>query len=287
MKRHLTNVFLERGIFGINFFFVIMMILTFYFQWNLELFFYSLIFTTLVLSYLMFSKFRVFSKGIILSNLFVYFYFLYPYIGVFSTQYFPQISTYILILYTLFLSYILLEFLGKKEEILKTIPNISVTPIVFVFLGSFLVGAIFFFVGEPIPKEIFSIEQGATNLILYILFLAFLIGISEQLLFTGFLFQTYKTMTSEMEAQIQTSILFVAFHMLRIQAVIASFVLVYGSNAYFYMTLYFLALFLFMNISILLYRGFTFKGKQIKGSFTYSVIFHTLVDFTLIYLIIV
>ncbi|MCH8519367.1 MAG: hypothetical protein LAT82_01290 [Nanoarchaeota archaeon] len=108
--------------------------------------------------------------------------------------------------------------------------------------------------------------------------LALLIGISEQLLFTGFVYNTYKTMTTELDAQIQTSILFVAFHMIRIQVLIESFVTFYFELAYVYLILYFLALFIFMNISIMLFRGY----KNVKGSLLYSILFHTFVDFSLI-----
>lgn len=282
MKYLYNNILLERGVFIINFLFVIAMILFFYFNYSTKYLFYILIGTTFVLSYLMFYKHKIFSKGIILTNLFVYFYFLYPYIGRLTSELFTSLSTYILILYTLFLAYILLEFSGRKEDVLNSVFNTKITYILLTILIGFVFGIIFYLVGEPIPSSVFTQDSSLPMLIFQIFIISFLIGISEQLLFTGFLYNTYVSMTRPADAQIQTSLLFVAFHMLRIEVIIASFFTVFMQLAYLYLFLYFLALFIFMNISIILYRGL----KNIKGSFVYSVVFHTIVDFTLILVII-
>lgn len=282
MKYLYNDILLERGVFLINFLFVIAMILHFYFEYSTQYLFYILTGVTFVLSYIMFYKHKKFSKGIILTNLFVYFYFLYPHIGRFSSELFPNLSTYILILYTLFLAYILLEFSREKEIVLKSIFNTKMNYILLSILIGFVFGIIFYLVGEPIPSEIFAGESTLPSLILNIFIISFLIGVSEQLLFTGFLYTTYASMTRPIDAQIQTSLLFVAFHMLRIEVIIASFFTIFLELAYLYLFLYFLALFVFMNISIILYRGI----KNMKGSFAYSVIFHTIVDFSLILMIV-
>ncbi|MFP4402022.1 MAG: hypothetical protein ACLFPL_02225 [Candidatus Nanoarchaeia archaeon] len=274
----ISNHLLDRGVFFLNFLFVVAMILIFYFQLELKYFFYGVIITTFIFSYLTFSKYRKFSKGIILSNLFIYFYFLYPYIAEFFSQINPQLTNYILILYTLFLALILLEFLGKKNEVLQTIYNVNFKRLLQICLFAIPFGILFYLVGEPIPREIFSIDSSLINTILHALFVAFLIGVSEQFLFTGFVHNMYSTMTSKVDAQIQTSILFVLFHMLRIKVIMGSFVLMYNQFAYLMILCYFLALFIFMNISIYLFRG----SKHFKGSIVYSVLFHTLVDFILI-----
>lgn len=282
MKYLYNDILLERGVFTINFFFVIAMILFFYFQYNIEYIFYSLITTTFILSYIMFKKHKVFSKGIILTNLFVYFYFLYPHVGRLSYELFSDASTYILIFYTLFLAYIFLEFSGKKNLVIDSILNYKLSYLLLTVLIGFMFGIIFYFVGEPIPSSMFLEESTLPSIVLNIFIISFLIGISEQLLFTGFLYNTYASMTHPIDAQIQTSLLFVAFHMLRIEVIIASFFTVFMKLAYIYLFLYFVALFVFMNISILFYRGI----KNYKGSFIYSVLFHTIVDFSLIMLII-
>lgn len=282
MKYLLNDILLERGVFIVNFFFVISMIISFYFNYSSKYTFYTLIFTTLLLSYVMFKKHRKFSKGIILTNLFVYFYFLYPYVGNFTYELFSEASNYILILYTLFLAYLFLEFLGKRLEVLSSIFNTKFQYLALSLLFAFLFGILFYFVGEPVPFSLFTQSSSLSILIVQILLFSFLVGISEQLLFTGFLYNTYSSMTRPIDAQIQTSLLFVAFHMLRIEVITESFLVQFIELAYVYIFLYFLALFVFMNVSILLFRGF----KKIKGSFTYSVIFHTIVDSTLIILVI-
>ncbi|MFT4244214.1 MAG: type II CAAX prenyl endopeptidase Rce1 family protein [Candidatus Woesearchaeota archaeon] len=236
---------------------------------------------TIFLSYYFFNKNRVFSKGIIITNLFVFFYFLYPFIGEFISLTTPQISTYVLILYTLLLAYLFLEFLGKKQEVLMTFKNSKVSILLILIPLSIITGFLFFIIGEPIPKESLLFGDSLFSVLFLTFILALLIGISEQLLFSGFVYNTYKTMTSNIDAQIQTSILFVAFHMIRIQVLIESFVIYYLEFAYFYLILYFIALFIFMNICIKLYEG----TKKIKGSLLYSIIFHTLTDFTLILLV--
>ena len=282
MKFSKKNILLERGLFFINFCFVITMIVIFYFNLKLEYFFYTLIISTLIISYVTFTKYKTFSKGIVLTNLFVYFYFLYPYIAEFTTNLIGSQSAYILILYTLLLAFILLEFLGKKEHVLRTIYDLKFKGILGVFALALVFGTVFYVAGEPIPTQILEeAPQSLIIIILHIFFLSFLIGVSEQLLFTGFLYNTYSTMTRAIDAQIQTALLFVSFHMLRIKAVVSSFMIQYGPLAETYIFLYFCFLFVFMNISILLYRGCSW----FKGSFAYSVIFHTIVDFTLISLI--
>ena len=281
MKTHFNKHLYERGLFLLNFIFVIAMIVIFYFELKLDYFFYILIIITGLVSYYFFDKNKTFSKGVVLTNLFVFFYFLYPFIAQFLSQTIPQISTYALILYTLFLAYLFLEFLGKKEKVLNTIKNSKVSIILLLIPLSLVSGFIFYSVGEPIPREAIDTHTSITSIIISVFVLALLIGISEQLLFSGFVYNTYKTMTSNLDAQIQTSILFIAFHMIRIQVLIESFVLYYFELAYMFLTIYFLCLFIFMNICIKLFEG----SNKFKGSLLYPIIFHTLTDFTLIMLV--
>ncbi len=278
-----SQVIEERGLFFINFCFVIMMILIFYFQLNLEIFFYILMSVTFVVSYLTFKNRRSFSRGIILTNLFIFSYFLYPYIAVFTTTILGYQGTYALILYTLVLAYLFLEFLNKKEEVLESIRYMGIKPFLYILLIAIFLGQLFYFAGEPIPSQFVKYEHpNIIVIIVEIFILSFLIGLSEQLLFTGFVYNTYKTMTREIDAQIQTSLLFIAFHMLRIKALVYAFIIEYGSLAYMYLSIYFLALFVFMMISIGFYRGM--QGR-FKGSIGYSILFHTFVDFVLILMV--
>lgn len=283
MKISRREIIEERGIFFINFCFVIAMILIFYFQLNLEYFFYFLMGTTFLVSYLTFKEKKSFSKGIILTNLFIFFYFLYPYIAVFTSTILGYQSTYALIFYTLLLAYLFLEFLGKKEEVLESIRSMRIKPFLYILLIGIFLGQLFYFAGEPIPSQFVKYEH--PNLIVVIVeifILSFLIGLSEQLLFTGFVFNTYTSMTREIDAQIQTSLLFIAFHMLRIKALVYAFIIEYGSLAYMYLSIYFIALFIFMMIAIGFYRGM--KG-HFKGSIGYAILFHTFVDFVLILMV--
>ena len=284
------NVF-QKSVFSMNLLFVVLAIIIFHFKLTLQYFFYALIISTFILSFLSFNIKKECSKGIILTNLFVFFYFLYPYIAQFLYGFLEQYTIYVLIAYTLTLGSILLELSGKREVVFLSFKLCKFKYILVLIPVAIIFGILFNFLGEPIPQEILINSSSISLLLVQILILSLCIGVSEQLLFTGFLYNTYSSLSKPIFAQLQTAILFVFFHMLEIGVLVLTFSTLFGSLHLLYLVLYVICLFIFMNIAIMLFRGFSInvfgKVREIKGSLTYSILFHIIVDFTLMTLVMV
>ncbi len=137
--------FEKKLVFLINFFMVIIVILSFLFHWKLQYFFYFNIILTLLIAYLFFKRSRHLSKELILTNLFIFFYFLYPNVSWFFTELFGNDSYIYILFYTILISYIFLLFSGEHKNFFGNIKNINFPLSLVIILIGIFIGFLFFF----------------------------------------------------------------------------------------------------------------------------------------------
>ncbi len=131
----------------------------------------------------------------------------------------------------------------------------------------------FFLIQEPIPffiAELFSSGE-ILNILFFILFTSFLIALSEQMIFAGFLYNSYKKLTSKIDAFFQTAIIFVLFHILRFEILVKYYYEISANFYIIFIILYYILLFCFMVFALYLY---SLNSKKYKGSFLYPFFLH-------------
>lgn len=263
----------KKLVFLINFFLVIMMILTFLFEFPIEYFFYFTIIITLILGYVYFKKSKKISKILILTNLFIFFYFLYPKIASFLTSLFGTQSYLIVLFYTILLSYVFLFLSGRHTSFLGKIEKWDYKIALVSFVVGLSFGALFYLIQEPVPSMFVEfIEDGTLyEFVKYIIFSSLIIAVAEQMIFSGFLFNSYRELTSKFDAFYQVSIIFVSFHLLRFEVLVKQYFSNFSEFYLLFISLYYVLLFVFMLVALYLY---SFKYKHYEGNFSYPVLLH-------------
>ena len=148
-----------------------------------------------------------------------------------------------------------------------------------IILLSIFFGFLFALIREPIPAMFESIfRKGFWKALFFLAGSSFVVAFSEQIIFTGFLYNTYSKLTSKYDAGIQVSILFVMFHILRFKILVNYYHTVFSGAYLFYLLLYYLFLFVFMITCIYFY---SLNSKKYKGNFFYPVTIHFITDFSL------
>ena len=265
--------FEKKLVFLINLFLVILMILTFLFDVNIAYFFYFNILITISIGYIYFKRSRKLSKTLILTNLFIFFYFLYPTVASFLSKLLGSQSYLFILFYTITLSYIFLflskhhnSFLGDLSKFNFKIGGIT-------FLLGLTFGVLFYLIQEPVPSLFVEFVKNGTlfDFFKFIIISSFIIALAEQMIFSGFLFNSYKELTSKKEAFLQVGIIFVCFHLLRLEVLVNHYKDAFGEFSFLFITCYYLLLFLFMITALYLY---SFKHKNDKGNFAYPVLLH-------------
>lgn len=267
----------KKSVFLINLGLVLLIVLTFLLDWKLEYFFYFNIFITLIISYFFFQKSKKLAKTLIVTNMFIFFYFLYPKVAIFLTELFGSESYLFILFYTIFLSYIFLVFSGENNTFLGDLKSFSFKIVFLIMLLGFSLSLLFIFVQEPVPSLFIDVVEHGTlgDYFKFIILSTLIIALAEQLIFSAFLFNSYSKLTSRMDAFYQTSIIFVLFHMLRFDILVKYYYVNFPDFFLFYISLYYIFLFLFMILCIYLY-SFNWKGK--KGNFIYPVLLHFFTD---------
>lgn len=269
-------------VFFINFLLVFLMIITFLFEFEVSFFFYFTIFLTLILGYLFFRKSKKLSKTIILTNLFIFFYFLYPSVATFLTKLLGSQSYLFILFYTIFLSYIFLFLSGNHRTFLGNLKkwNYKIAGISLMLGLSF--GLLFYLIQEPVPRLFLDfIEDGSIfEFIKFILISSLIIAIAEQMIFSGFLFNSYKELTTKWDSFFQVAIVFVCFHLLRFDILVKHYFVNFPQGYLFFITSYYILLFIFMVIALYLY---SFRYKKYEGNFTYPVLLHFGADLGLLF----
>jgi membrane protease YdiL (CAAX protease family) len=256
-----------------------MVILSMLYNISLKYFFYFNILTTLILSFYYFKKSRKLAKYLIVTNLFIFFYFLYPNIAWFFTEIFNSSSYVFIVFYNILIAFIFLSLSGHKEDLLGNFERFKPKVFLVILLLGTVFGLLFTVIKEPIPALFTSvIDNSEASLLGFILFSSFLVAFSEQIIFSGFLFNVYSKLTSKKDAIYQVSIIFVLFHLLRFEILVKHYYVNFTDLFLLYLFAYYIMLFVFMTTALYLY---SFKSKKYSGNFFYPVALHFAADFSL------
>lgn len=269
----------KKSVFLINLFLILIVIVYFMNNLSLKTFFYFDIILTFILSYIFFSRSRKLSKMVIVTNLFILFYFLYPQVSIFFTLIFRENSYLFILLYNVLIAYIFLLVSGKKKVFFGKLKNFNIKLFFISILIGLVFGLIFTLLKEPIPSMINSVfNEGLSNILFFLIGSGVVIAFSEQVIFTGFLYNIYSDLTSKFDAVFQVSIIFVMFHLLRFNQLVNAYKMNFGDLYLIQLSLYYVFLFIFMSVCIYFY-SLNYKGY--KGNFIYPVVIHFTTDLSL------
>ncbi len=266
----------RRSVFLINFFLIFIILFFFLYDISVMYLFYFILIFTSVLSYLYFRKSKSLARALITTNLFIFFYFLYPFIALFMHEIFESFWYIFIIFYHILIGYLFLVLSGNSKNLLGNIEKFSSKVFLLVLLCGIVFGFLFFLVGEPISQEILKGEGMNSQVISFIILSSFLVAFSEQMIFSGFLFNTYKGLSPRYHAFYQTAIIFVLFHSLRFEVLFEAYFKSFGELFLLYIFLYYVLLFFFMISALYFY---SFKHKEVEGNFIYPLCLHFLTDF--------
>jgi membrane protease YdiL (CAAX protease family) len=266
----------ERLVFFINFIFVLMVIFSLLYNISLKYFFYFNLITTFVVSFFFFKRSRKLAKQLIVTNLFIFFYFLYPQVAWFLSEVFSTQGYIFIIAYNVIIAYIFLIFSGYKNNLLGNIKKFNLGVLLCIVLLGLVIGLLFNLVKEPVPSLFLQFSnQDVISIMLFLIVSSFLVAFSEQMIFSGFLFNTYRKLTSKYDAFYQVSLIFVLFHLLRFEILVKHYFVNFSNWYLVFITCYYLLLFVFMLLCLYFY---SFKTKKYEGNFLYPVMFHFMAD---------
>ena len=281
LKHNKSFVFEKRSIFLINFIFVLMVIFSLLYNVSLRYFFYFNILFTMFLSYSYFKKSKELAKSLIVTNLFIFFYFLYPQVAWFVHEIFG-VSGYVFVLfYNVLVAYVFILLSGYKNSFFGNFSKFNFKIFLVVLMIGFVFGLLFSIIKEPIPSVFTGYDASSFwEFIGFLAFSSFIIGFSEQMIFSGFLFNSYKNLTSKFEAYFQVALIFVLFHLLRFQVLVSHYFKYFNDWYLLYISAYYVLLFVFMCSALYFY---SFKYKKYEGNFAYPVALHFAADFGLFF----
>lgn len=274
--------FEKKSVFLVNFLMIFLVILTFLFKIKIEYFFYFNIIFTFIVSFLYFKKSRKLAKTIIITNMFIFFYFLYGNISSFLTAILGSDAYVFILLYNVLIAYIFLAFSDFNKTFIGNFRKMNLKLTFLLILLSLVFGLLFALVKEPIPSMFINIANanGFYTGILFLALSSFVVAFSEQIIFSGFLFNTYKKLTTKFDAMIQTSTLFVMFHLLRFQILVNIFHINFQGFYLITISIYYIFLFVFLMTCLYFY---SIKNSKYEGNFFYPVIIHFITDFSLFF----
>lgn len=271
--------FEKKSVFLINFFLIILFIVFLIQQFKLIYFFYIDVFVTLTLSYFFFKKSRHLAKMLIVTNMFIFFYFLFPLIAKYVTDILGNEAYLFIMFYNVLIAYIFLKLSGFQENFLGNLKNFKLSFIILILVLGLTFGLLFHMIKEPVPALFIDFSENSTmNLALFLVFNSFIIALSEQMIFSGFLFNVYRNLSTKFDAYFQVAIIFILFHLLRFDILVKYYYVNFAEYYIFYLTMYYIFLFFFMLTALYLY---SFVGKKYQGNFFYSVFLHFGADFGL------
>ena len=172
----------------------------------------------------------------------------------------------------MFIAYIFLAFSGMHKVFFGSLKDISMKIIGVTALIGIVLGLFFYLVKEPVPNYLL---MGTLS---DIAFYTIILSISEQIIFSGFLFNIYRKLTNDKDVYFQVATIFVLFHLLRFENLVISYFKNFDFSYLYLITAYYILLFIFMLTALYLY---SFKSKKYKGNFVYPVILHFVTDLTL------
>lgn len=270
----------RRAVFLINFFFVLLVIFSLLYNVSLEYFFYFNLLFTFVVSYFFFKRSKALAKALIVTNLFIFFYFLYPSISWFLSEVFMAQGYVFIIAYNVLIAYLFLTFSGNRDKLLGNFKGFKMSIFFCIILLGIVFGLLFAIIKEPIPTLFTEVaHNGTLSLLSFLLFSSFAVAFSEQMIFSGFLFNTYRSLNgSKFDAYYQTALIFVLFHLLRFEILVKHYFTNFNEWYLIFISAYYILLFVFMITALYLY---SFKSKKYEGNFVYPVMLHFMADFGL------
>lgn len=270
----------RRAVFLINFFFVLLVIFSLLYNISLKYFFYFNILFTFIVSYFFFKRSKELAKALIITNLFIFFYFLYPSISWFLSEIFLAQGYIFIIAYNVLIAYIFLSLSGNRDKLLGSIKKFRLGIFFSIILLGLVFGLLFAIIKEPIPTLFTEVaHNGTLSLLGFLLFSSFTVAFSEQMIFSGFLFNTYKKLSpTKFDAYYQVALIFVLFHLLRFEILVKHYFTNFNEFYLLFITGYYVLLFVFMVTALYLY---SFKSKKYEGNFIYPVMLHFMADFGL------
>jgi hypothetical protein len=172
---------------------------------------------------------------------------------------------------------IFLLFSGLHKEVTWFRPReLKLSVIGITTLIAVVFAVLFILVREPVPSLLLEYNSGSLLVVGSMLFLtAFMVAISEQIIFISFFYTVYAKLHSKQSAIWQVAVLFVGFHFLRLENLLNHFHLVFEQVWLLVLILYYLLLLAFMGTSVYLY---SIKGHRFSGQFLYPVLLHFVTD---------
>lgn len=270
-------------VFLVNFLLILLVMFFINNNWDMSYFFYLLMGVTFIFGFVFFKTSKDITKSLILTNLFIFFYFLYPFFSEFFSVFFNVGGFFFVLFYNIIIAFIFILFLGEQRNFIGDIKRTSFGILFLTLFSGIFFGGVFYLIDEPIPLELFGFvsDFDLLGFFVFVAFFSLMIAIGEQMIFTGFLYNVYSKLTSKWNAFIQVALLFSLFHALNLDKIIEHFG-GDGVNSMIFIFLYFIFLFIFMLLALMLY---TFRWKKYNGNFLYPVLFHFVVDFILFTLI--
>ena len=270
----------KRSVFLINFFLILFILFFFLYDISVMYFFYFILVFTSVLSYLYFRKSKSLARSLITTNLFIFFYFLYPFIALFVYEVFGKLWYVFIFFYHILIAYLFLVLSGNSNKLLGNTEKFSLRIFMLVLLCGVVFGFLFFLVGKPISHEILNGASANIEVLGFIVLSSFLVAFSEQIIFSGFFFNTYKGLSSKYHAFYQTAMIFILFHFLRFEVLFEAYYKSFNELFLSYIILYYVFLFFFMILALYFY---SFRHEKLDGNFIYPLSFHFLTDFVLLF----
>lgn len=266
----------KKSLFFINLLLVIFMIISLAFGFSFKYFFYLNIFLTFLFSYLFFTKSKSLSKMVFLTNLFILFYFISTTLVGFVHELLGFRSYFFLLGYNVILGLIFIVYSGYHKTFFGKLSDFRFSLFFIIMLVGFVFSFFFLFVREPVSGLILDVYNDNIYISILLLSLtAFFVALSEQIIFLGFFYNVYKSIVTSKTAILQSSLLFVLFHLINFSVVYSYYKAHVGIIAPLFMIIYIL----FLSIFILsCFYFYLINSKKYKGNFIYPVILHFSVD---------
>jgi len=240
----------KKGLFYINFLLIVFVIISFTLKIPLKYFFYFDIILTLIISYLYFLKSKKLSKILIITDIYIFFIFLLPFIEGFLFQLFYFSSYYIRVFYNLFVTYLFINFSNTEKRVFR-VDKLSWKKTFYIFIFSIFMGFLFFLVKEPAPPILYEfVKHNTLDNLSSLVLNSFLVALSEELMMIGIFYLSYKQLTNSLNAKFQAALIFVMFHIIRFSNIVKFYFINFRSYYLVYSIVYYFLLFIFMVFAL-------------------------------------
>jgi len=219
------------------------------------------------------------SKELILTNMFILAYFLSTGIILFLFELFQTQNFLYILFYNILLVIIFLNFADIFKKTMGELKKFKFSLFFVMIIVGLVFGILFMLTNEPVSGSILDVYSDSLFMsILKLLAVALFIGVSEQLIFSGFFYNMYSKITTPETAAIYSAFLFALFHFTNVLLLFGFYLRSDIFSAYLFSAIYFVLLFIFMLTAIYFYR---IDSKKYKGNILYPIMLHFATDFFL------